>query len=175
VDNAANILYLRLFDFDGAGRAGWVGSTGFGPFEKPSAPAFSVHAEIRALSSYFGVYTGYATRRVKLSGFGAFGNVLQNSISLVSRSDSITTITTMATPPKQPYKTSLCACCSDCGVCCCTCEISPGLLGFGVGPLAHPVCAVSAVHSLISARLPFRSFRGLLVWVLAVWRHEREA
>ena len=26
-----------------------VGSTGFGPFEKPSAPAFSVHAEIRAL------------------------------------------------------------------------------------------------------------------------------
>jgi len=23
--------------------------TGFGPFEKPSAPAFSVHAEIRAL------------------------------------------------------------------------------------------------------------------------------
>ena len=27
--------------------------TGFGPFEKPSAPAFSVHAEIRALCSYF--------------------------------------------------------------------------------------------------------------------------
>ena len=32
--------------------AGWVGGvwTGFGPFEKPSAPAFSVHVEIRALS-----------------------------------------------------------------------------------------------------------------------------
>ena len=27
--------------------------TGFGPFEKPSAPAFSAYAEIRALSSYF--------------------------------------------------------------------------------------------------------------------------
>ena len=26
-----------------------VGSTGFGPFEKPSAPAFSMHVEIRAL------------------------------------------------------------------------------------------------------------------------------
>jgi hypothetical protein len=29
---------------------GWGVWTGFGPFEKPSAPAFSVHAEIRALS-----------------------------------------------------------------------------------------------------------------------------
>ena len=50
-------------------RAGGVW-TGFGPFEKPSAPAFYVHAEVRALCSYYlGVYTGYAMRRVKLSGF----------------------------------------------------------------------------------------------------------
>ena len=33
------------------------GSTGFDPFEKPSAPAFSVHAEVRALCCYFPCYS----------------------------------------------------------------------------------------------------------------------
>ncbi len=41
----------------------------FGPFEKPSAPAFSVHAEIRALCCCvpYCMFAGWIARRVKLS------------------------------------------------------------------------------------------------------------
>ena len=45
----ARVDLLAAWDWPSQPNTGWV-DDGFGPFEKPSAPAFSVHAEIRALS-----------------------------------------------------------------------------------------------------------------------------
>ena len=48
---------------------GGVDEDGFGPFEKPHPRSPCGRRDPRALLVFFGVYTGYAARRVELSGF----------------------------------------------------------------------------------------------------------